>query len=254
VEIGKLDLVLDVGNSRTKAALFGSCGVRRWTTLGNGNVAALDQWLGKTSIEQVVVGSVAAPQQAWMDHLRGLAPVLEVLGTTRTPLTNRYGTPTTLGVDRLANAVAAAALFPGRAVLVIDAGTCITYDIVECDGIYAGGAIGPGMVLRAKAMHAYSARLPLVVPSYTPNLLGTSTEQSLASGIHHGMVGEIIGFIASLGYQRPGMAVVLTGGDGLRFARAVKSGIFALPLLTLQGLHAILEHHRTLDHGTLAAG
>jgi type III pantothenate kinase len=145
-------------------------------------------------------------------------------------------------------------LCPNRPVLVIDAGTCITYDIVEADGTYSGGAIGPGLMLRAKAMHEYSARLPLVVPGEGTPLLGTTTEQSLASGIHHGMVGEIQGFITALGYQRPQMAVVLTGGDGLRFARALKSGIFALPLLTLQGLHEILEHHRTLDHGRFAIG
>jgi len=254
VEITNWDLVLDVGNSRTKAALFDHSGVKRWTTLHNGDVPALQQWLGRTSLLQVVVGSVAAPHPLWMDRLRELAPVLEVLGTTPTPLTSVYGTPSTLGVDRLANAVASATLFPGRPVLVIDAGTCITYDIVEADGTYVGGAISPGILLRAKAMHAYSARLPLVVPDEAPPLLGGTTEQSLASGIHHGIVGEIQGFIESLGYQRPRMAVVLAGGDGLRFARAMKSGIFAHPLLTLHGLHAILEHHRTLDHGFFAAG
>jgi type III pantothenate kinase len=221
--------------------------------MDNGDMPALERWLGQERVAQVVIGSVAGPQPEWMDGVRRIAPVFEVLGITPTPLTSMYDTPNTLGVDRLANAVAAAALFPGRAVLVIDAGTCITYDMVESDGTYSGGAIGPGMMLRSKAMHDYSARLPLVVPGDDPQILGATTEQSLASGVHHGMVGEILGFIASLGYQRPRMAVVLTGGDGLRFARAVKSGIFAHPLLTLQGLHAIHLHNRALDHSNVAA-
>jgi type III pantothenate kinase len=221
--------------------------------MANGDMPALERWLGLDRVVQVVIGSVAGPQPEWMDGVRRIAPVFEVLGTTPTAIASAYATPTTLGVDRLANAVAAAAQFPGRPVLVIDAGTCITYDMVEADGIYSGGAIGPGMMLRSKSMHGYSARLPLVVPGDGPPLLGVTTEQSLASGVHHGMVGEILGFIASLGYQRPRMAVVLTGGDGLRFARAVKSGIFAHPLLTLQGLHAIHLHNLALDHSILAA-
>lgn len=254
MEIRKPDLVLDVGNSRTKAALFFGGRPIRWTTLANGDAVVLRTWLDSDVPQQVVLGSVASPDAQWLEQLYHIASVLEVDGRTNTPLKLAYGTPATLGVDRLANAVAAAALFPGRPVLVVDAGTCITYDLVEADGTYTGGAISPGMDMRAKALHAYSAKLPFVLPNDDPAVLGTTTLESIASGIHHGILGELQVFVESLGYQRPQMAVVLTGGDGMRFARALKSGIFALPLLTLQGLHAILEHHRTLDHGRFAIG
>lgn len=245
------DLVLDVGNTRTKAALYkGDRPVRR-AAMPTGDAAALDIFLGPDRPQAIVLGSVGAADPAFHAHLAALAPMLVVEGDTPAPVTSRYGTPLTLGVDRLANAVGAARLFPGRPVLAIDPGTCITYDLVEADGAYAGGAITPGLRMRAQAMHAYSARLPLVDPAADPPVLGTSTAASLEAGVHHGIVAEMRGFIAA--YQRPGMAVILTGGDAVRFSRALKSGIFAHPFLTLEGLHAILVHHR-VQHGTSAGG
>jgi type III pantothenate kinase len=163
-------------------------------------------------------------------------------------LRTAYRTPVTLGVDRLANALGAVSLFPGRAVIAVDLGTCITYDVVDAEGCYAGGLITPGMRMRAKAMNAYSARLPLVRPTGEPPLIGTDTEGSLLAGVHHGVRAELQGLIADLGQGSHRCAVVLTGGDAPRFTKALKSGIFADPLLTLRGLHALLIHHRSMAH------
>lgn len=242
-------LVLDVGNSRTKAALFGPDRALAWTTLPNGDNDALDRWLAGYVPAAAVVGSVAARDGALLEHLAALCPVLEVMGDTPAPLQNGYGTPLSLGADRLANAVGAVRCFPGRPVLAIDAGTCITCDLVEADGTYHGGTISPGIRLRALAMHGHSARLPLVEPSDDPAPLGNDTRASLEAGIHHGVLGELRGFMTTFGHERPDMAVVLTGGDAPRFARALKSGIFAHPLLTLTGLHAILLYNRPLHLG-----
>jgi type III pantothenate kinase len=169
-------------------------------------------------------------------------------------LKNAYSTPGTLGADRLANVVAAAKYFHERAVLVIDLGTCITYDLLERDGTYKGGAISPGLHMRAKALHAYSARLPEVDPPEGTAPLGTTTTGALEAGIQHGILGELREFIGIHGKERPDMAVVLTGGDGSRFARALESGIFAIPFLTLEGYHALLEYHRSLHRGAGPAG
>ena len=124
----------------------------------------------------------------------------------------------------------------------------------EANGTYSGGAISPGMRMRAKAMNAYSARLPLVDPAPAPALVGTTTETSLEAGIHFGILGELEGTIRRYRTDRPDLAVVLTGGDAVRFSRALESGIFALPFLTLEGYHALLVHHRSLHGGTVAAG
>lgn len=247
------DLVIDVGNTRTKVALFRGGRMVRRAAFEHLDMPVIQSFLSGVSSVSTVVGSVRRESDQLLDLLHGKGPVLVVRGDTPVPLRNAYSTPLTLGVDRIANAVGAMQLFPGRAVLAIDAGTCITYDLVEQEGSYAGGAISPGVRMRATAMNTYSARLPLVELGGDPGVLGTSTKASLEAGIHHGILGELAGFISAYKYQRPSLAVLLTGGDALRFARALKSGIFAHSLLTLEGLHAILVHHRAL-HGFPASG
>jgi type III pantothenate kinase len=213
-------------------------------------MAVLADWLAHSRPTHVVIGSVGRPDYGFMHELGRIAPVVEARGDM--PLGTLYATPGTLGVDRLANAVGARAMFPGRPVLVFDLGTCITADLVDTGGTHLGGTISPGLRMRARAMHAYSARLPEVQPPELVPLVGRDTDQSLASGIVHGIRWELAGMIAETAYEHPGLAVVLTGGDAPRFMRALKSGIFADPLLTLRGLHGILQH--TLADGTAAAG
>lgn len=239
----KLDLVLDVGNTRTKLALFRSERPLELRTMATGDLAALTAVLGNVQPARIAVGSVAAPDERMLAHLRSLAPTLVITGSTPTPLRSTYTTLNTLGVDRLANAVAAAAMFRDRSVLAVDMGTCITYDLVDADGTYLGGAIAPGLRMRAKAMHSYSAWLPEVEVAAAPAPWGTSTELALQAGIHHGILGELQGFIRSATHHSANCAVVLTGGDAVPFARACKSGIFAHPFLTLEGLRRILHHH-----------
>lgn len=248
-----VDLVLDVGNTRTKWALFrgGQALAHGWTA--NGDTHALQAAVAAHPIADIVVGSTAAPDPPFLQELSARAPVTVITGASPSPLRNAYGTPHSLGADRLANAVAAARRFPGRAVLAISMGTCITYDLVEADGSYRGGAISPGLRMRGRAMATFTARLPDVVPDDAVDAVGTSTEGSLAAGIHFGILGELEGFIRRYGKDRADLAVVLTGGDALPFVRGLESGIFALPLLTLEGYHALLLHHRTLGDASGAA-
>ncbi|MBS1580972.1 MAG: type III pantothenate kinase [Bacteroidetes bacterium] len=245
------DLVLDVGNTRIKLALFAEGRIVARDTARHGDAAAVAAFLGPVRPRAVVVGSVAERDEALLAFLRTLGPVTEITGASPAPLRNAYGTPATLGVDRLADAVGAMQLFPGRAALAIDLGTCVTYDLVDGAGAYHGGAITPGLRMRARAMHAYSARLPDVDPPEDAALLGTDTVGSLAAGTHHGLRLELEGFIGAFRQQWPDLAVVLTGGDAPRFARALKNGIFAHPSLTLLGLHALFLHDP--DRGAAAA-
>ena len=247
------DLVIDLGNTRMKAALYGPFGCSRRTALAHGDLVGLQAWLGAEVVQSVVLGSVAAVDPVFESGLRSLGPLTVISGNSASPVRNAYDTPLTLGVDRLANVVGARALFPGRAVIAIDLGSCITYDVVDGAGVYRGGIIAPGMRMRARAMNAYSARLPLVEPMPEVPLVGRSTLESLASGVFHGVRSELRALIEDLRHEMPGAAVVLTGGDALRFARALKSGIFADPLLTLNGLHALFLHQRSLAAGPVPA-
>ncbi|MBK7102167.1 MAG: type III pantothenate kinase [Flavobacteriales bacterium] len=252
--MGTLDLILDIGNTRTKLAIYQGGRALSHQVIENGDTAAIEEFLGGAVPDAITVGSTANPDPATIAQLRQLAPVLVLSGDSLSPLQVAYGTRHTLGADRLANAVAAVGRFPGRPILVIDAGTCITYDLCEAEGTYRGGAISPGMHMRSKAMYAYSARLPKVDPDPSPEFLGETTEDSLAAGMHFGILGEMEGFIRRLGKERPGMVVVITGGDAVRFVRGLESGIFALPYLTLEGYHALLQHHRALTGGVLPFG
>lgn len=238
-----IDLILDTGNTRTKAALFSGARLLRRGSFDTTDELQFDGFLQGVVPDRIAWGSVAATHERLEERIARLAPVFAISGSTAAPIHVKYATPATLGVDRLANAVAAAAMFPQRAVLAVDLGTCITYDPVDRYGTYRGGAISPGVRMRALAMNAYSARLPLVDPGDDPSALGSSTEGALAAGIHQGILGEIKEFMRAYAHDGEPLAVVLTGGDTGRFARAMKSGIFAHPFLTLEGLRLILHHH-----------
>lgn len=240
-----MDLVLDIGNTRIKAGLFQGAELLRTGHVAHGDLAGLKAFADRSPVERIAVGSVAREDQVLLGALGSWAPTVVIAGDHPSPLRMAYRTPTTLGVDRLANAVAVAHLFPGRAALAIDLGTCVTYDHVDAAGTYRGGSISPGLRMRARAMHAHSARLPLVAPPEQPAAIGLSTEESLAAGVHHGLRAELKTLIAEARQQAPDLAVVLTGGDAPRFARALENGIFAHPTLTLLGLHALLGHPRT---------
>lgn len=246
------DLVVDVGNTRVKAARFQAGRLIAQGAFAHDDLAQLRAFVGGARPRAIALGSVYRAQPALLAYLQEAGPVLEVRGDTPAPVTNGYATPATLGVDRLANAAACWQLFPGRAALAIDAGTCITYDLVDDGGVFRGGAITPGLRMRARAMHAYSANLPEEEPAEEPALIGADTRASLASGLHHGVVAEVRGYITALRQQYPQLAVVVTGGDAPRIARALKNGIFAHPSLTLLGLYAILRHHFPI--GAPAAG
>lgn len=236
------ELVIDVGNTRLKMGLFANGRLLATGAATHGDLAAVQHFLAGARPVRTAIGTVAAPDHQFLDGLRALAPLIEIGGASPSPLGSAYTTPETLGVDRLANAVAAKLLFPGRAVLAIDLGSCATYDLVDELAVYRGGIIAPGLHMRAKAMHAYSARLPLVDPPDLPMVPGLDTATSLAAGTFHGMLMEINGYMALFKQQYRGLAVVITGGDAPRFVRALKSGIFAHPTLTLIGLHALLHY------------
>lgn len=237
-----MELIVDIGNTRAKLALFSGGRVVRVHRVPGVDAAAVEAFLGTDRPERIGVASVGGDAKAVAAQVQHVGHVTVIDARTPLPIGNAYGTPLTLGIDRLANAVAANHRFPGRPVLTIDAGSCITYDVVDAQGVFQGGAISPGLQMRAKAMHAYSARLPLVDLKGPAEAVARSTEEALRAGVLVGTAAELACFMATYAHQWPDLAVVTTGGDGLWAARTLKCGIFAVPLLTLEGLHAILLH------------
>jgi type III pantothenate kinase len=167
----------------------------------------------------------------------------EFTSQTATPLTINYKTPETLGPDRLAASIGATILFPNKNVLVVNMGTCITYDITTAKKEYMGGKISPGAQMRLKALHTFTAKLPLVELTSFNNNIGQSTNDSILAGVFNGVLYEIEGTIDALSKRYSNLQTLLSGGDAPLFVKAIKKPIFTEPFLVLKGLNEVITHH-----------
>ena len=157
------------------------------------------------------------------------------------PFINDYATPKTLGVDRIALVSAAKDQYEGKDVLIIDVGTCITYDFMNARGHYKGGAISPGINMRYKALHDYTEKLPLLDANIPQNILGNSTQTSIHSGVLYGVTLEIDGVISQYRQDFEDLTVILTGGNAHFLLDRLKNSIFANQNFLLEGLNFLLE-------------
>lgn len=162
----------------------------------------------------------------------------------RVPLSIRYKTPDTLGGDRLAAAVAAIDRFPGQHLMVINAGSCLTTDFISNSNEYLGGTISPGLRMRLKAMHHFTGKLPVIkrIPENI-DIIGSTTEESMLSGTINGMTAEIDGIVKRRQKDISFFNVILSGGDAKFFAKKLKSRIFAVENIVIQGLNLMLKHN-----------
>ncbi len=237
-----LNLIIDQGNSRTKLALFHIGKILKTSSLESLSRQALSDFLQTETPEKAIFSGVA--KERFPDFLKEFPfETLCLSAKTRLPFPVRYKTPETLGNDRRALAAAAVSQFPAKDVLVIDAGTCVTYDFVNRAGEYLGGGISPGLQMRLKALHHFTARLPLIQEKTPPDLIGDSTENSILSGAVGGWQFEIERTIAAYSARFPELIILLTGGDLERLSRLPKNGIFAAPNFLLEGLHFILDSY-----------
>ena len=165
--------------------------------------------------------------------------------STPLPIKILYKSPTSLGNDRIALAVGAITNFPNKNVLVIDAGTCITYDLINSKKEYLGGSISPGIQMRYNALHQFTSQLPLLESVDTAMLTGVNTEESIHSGIINGVFVEIDGIIQRYTNQYPDIKVIVTGGNAKFFDKGLKNTIFARPNLLMEGLNKILDYNES---------
>lgn len=239
-----MDLVLtiDVGNSRTKLALYQDRQLKDFTIFPkNWTALDLDQWLGDRQPDGVSTSSVAALPNLQAAQLKRASQILAISHETPLPFVIGYETPESLGRDRIAAVAGAFAAFPGQACLVVDAGTCVTYEVLTADGAYLGGNIAPGLGMRLQAMHSFTARLPQIPAGEPEHWWGTHTTAAMQNGALMGLVLEIEGYYqrCTSTWDQP-FSIVLTGGDTSVLARHIKLPIFARPNLVLEGLNEIL--------------
>lgn len=239
-----MNLALDIGNTRTKIGLFQGNELAEqaiWTDWTLGDLPAFGNRAG---VDRVIVSSVAEPGEELRELLSDHFHVIELTHETPLPFENRYRTPKTLGKDRLASAAGAHALFPGKNCLAVDCGTCIKYDVLTADAVYHGGNIAPGALMRIKAMHHFTARLPEVSMTMPDDFTGVSTETALQNGALRGALLEIEGFVRLFENKYGPLQVILTGGDAVFFEPHLTIGALTIePDLTLYGLNHILKHN-----------
>jgi type III pantothenate kinase len=241
-----MNLVLDLGNSYGKIAVCDHNHVVESAIYEKITSREISYFhIRYPELKGSIISSVVNYSREIIDYLSNLySPCVELTHSTPIPLKNKYLTPDTLGYDRIAAAVGAYTIYPGRNVLVIDAGTAITYDIVTSRGEFLGGNISQGVDIRFKSLNKYTNRLPhLERPTEIPPLVGTSTREAIQSGVINGLLFEMDGFIWTLSQNYPKLQVVLTGGDAKYFVGKLKSTIFVDPNLNLIGLNRILEHN-----------
>jgi len=237
-------LILDFGNTLKKIAVFqGGNQVEFHTT--DGDVVQILEGLKRRypNLKSAILSSVIKIDIHLMAYLKMNYKFTFFTYETPVPILNKYQSPETLGRDRLAAAVGAQKEFPERNILVIDAGSSITYEFISSDGEYLGGAISPGVKMRAKALNTFTDQLPLVNTDSDNILIGNSTETSLKSGIVNGTIAEINGMIASFLQSYENIQIILTGGDAYYFEKSLKYDIFASENLVLKGLNYILDYN-----------
>ncbi|MFZ4753906.1 MAG: type III pantothenate kinase [Chitinophagaceae bacterium] len=241
-----VSLCLDFGNTNWKGALFQGDRMAEKFMLQQSNIhEEITQILNLYSPTKVILSSVVNHEKSIEDLIAKQA-TLYVLNSNdfRLPFLNAYGSPETLGHDRLALVAALSKFYPGEDSLVISVGSCVTYNFLAKNNAFRGGAISPGLEMRLRSLNEFTDKLPLISREGHVSLLGYDTETSLRSGVVMGIASEIDGMIERYESQYGRINAVLTGGDGAFFESRLKSKIFADSNFLFKGLYAILEFQK----------
>lgn len=234
-------LAVDIGNTQMKAAVFHHDHMEDLFVFGQREPEQLLHVIRQYRPTHSVMSAVGRGADEAAAVLAQHTHLLRVTHHAKFPFSIAYKTPETLGMDRVAGVAAAMALYPNTNCLVIDAGTCITYDLLTAAGVYSGGAISPGLHMRLRAMHEFTAKLPLPLFTEPADFIGRSTSESLLSGAFYGMLNEINETIARYNERFSNLQVLLCGGDAHLFDKHIKKDVFAARFLVLQGLNQILK-------------
>jgi type III pantothenate kinase len=230
-------LCIDIGNTLVKAGLFEHERMLQFWKLDD--LSELTTQLDSEEVDRLIVADVRKLGSTFLQN-QFRNKLIELSYRTPLPFQVKYSTPATLGVDRIALVAGAQSRFPNQHVLVLDAGTCLTYDFLDAAGQYHGGAISPGLKMRFRALHEFTAALPhLNWNGGEVKLIGNSTQESIFSGIVLGTRHEVLQTVVSYAQQFENLKVLVTGGDINLFEGLIKNDIFAVPNLLLEGLNQI---------------
>lgn len=241
-----MNLIVDVGNTLVKLAVFdGKSQIFKKTVLKSDFDKTLDFLLEDFSkINRAVLSVVGSFSEKSRAKLEKHFKLFVITQDIKLPFENDYSTPETLGYDRIALVSAAASQFKRKSTLIIDVGTCITFDFLNSEGHYKGGAISPGIDMRYKALNHFTERLPLLDANMPQHLIGNSTQTSIHSGVINGVIFEVDGIIEAYKQENQDLTVILTGGNAHFLRDRLKNSIFANPNFLLEGLNYLLEQNQ----------
>ncbi|WP_396149026.1 type III pantothenate kinase [Flavobacterium sp.] len=237
-------LVVDIGNTRIKCAVYelDTFKVAFVFTEKEAENNFKNILFSYPNVTDLIVSSVAKTLTFDFQTISNDLNIHFVSNLDSFPFENKYATPKTLGVDRMILAAGATLLYPKQNRLIIDAGTCVTYDFVDENDNYWGGAISPGFRLRYESLHQFTAKLPLLTLEEPEGLVGSSTNQSIHSGVVNGLICEIDGFIERYKQQNENFTIILTGGDAVFLAKRLKNTIFANSNFLLESLNQFFQY------------
>ena len=238
-----MNLIADIGNTLIKTAVFAGDEIIFEEQAALSEVDSISITAEKFSVKNAIISSVAGRMENISHKLKDISFLLIADHNTPVPIKNSYLTGETLGFDRLAAAVGANTIFPGSNVLVIDAGTAITIDMVTGSGEYLGGNISPGLDIRFKALNFFTKRLPLIKKEGETGLTGKTTEEAIRFGVWNGIIYELDGYIYDYKQKFKDLKIILTGGDHKHFDKKLKNSIFVDSNLNLKGLNQILQYN-----------
>ena len=241
-----MNLIVDAGNTKIKLAIF------RRKTLVHDEIVEQDNFVDAIKrifkkhpkIDQAIVSNVGALTKDQIKVVSVFCQTHELSHSSRVPFKNSYASPQTLGVDRIALITAAYYREPHSNTLVIDAGSCVTFDIINDIDEYLGGAISPGIQMRYIAMNKQTAKLPALEKTELTDFIGNSTENCMHSGVVNGISNEIDGVINQYKSRFKDLTVILTGGDAQFLSKRLKNTIFADSKFLLKGLNYLLEYNK----------
>jgi len=238
-----MNLIFDIGNSSTKMAIFN--GQERISVFRSKEFTCenLEKKISKYKIDKAIISSVRNTPEYIYDLLTLNIPVVHILShKSRLPFKIEYDTPETLGTDRIAGVAGAYNLFRGAEILIIDAGTAITFDFLSAD-VYKGGNISPGLNMRFKALHKFTGQLPLVSPSDDYSFPGKNTTDAISAGVITGVTYEINEYIRTFEKKHTEFKIILTGGDSGYIKDKINHQITYMPDIVIDGLNYILEYN-----------
>ena len=238
-------IAIDVGNTKIKVAVFEQDNLilKKDFTHENLLEGLKKIFKKKSKSNKTILSSVSNVSDKVISLLKSETELYILTHESSFPFENKYATPSTLGMDRKVLVSGAVLKFPNQNCLIIDAGTCITYDFVDAEKKYFGGAISPGIEMRYKALNHFTAKLPKLEFNEPDYFIGDSTNQSIHSGVVNGVLYELEGFINDYLREKKYLTIILTGGDALFLAKRLKNPIFANSNFLLESLNLLYQYN-----------